>query len=165
MDIKQAIESMTGKSFEKGAIKCPFHAEKTGSFKVKNNYYKCFGCGDSGDIITFIMKFNNIGFIEAIRFADQYFNTHILEEKITIKQQIEERKRKREIENRDKELKTLAEKENELYAELRICNEALRQGVFEPFSDTWCYYNELKMEVEKKISQLEIKKEEICKCI
>ncbi|NCZ86935.1 MAG: DNA primase, partial [Actinobacteria bacterium] len=35
---------------------CPFHAEKTGSFNVRDETgrYKCFGCGASGDVFTFI---------------------------------------------------------------------------------------------------------------
>jgi DNA primase len=38
--------------------KCPFHDEKTPSFKVKpkDNHFKCFGCGAYGDMIDFIVK-------------------------------------------------------------------------------------------------------------
>lgn len=47
---------------------CPFHNEKTPSFKVtdKKGIYKCFGCGESGDAISFVMKNEKLGFIEAI---------------------------------------------------------------------------------------------------
>ena len=42
---------------------CPFHEENTGSFVIfKNNTYKCFGCGEHGDIITFVEKMENIDF-------------------------------------------------------------------------------------------------------
>ena len=47
---------------------CPFHNEKTPSFYVipsKNMYY-CFGCGASGTAITFLMKYNNSSFREAV---------------------------------------------------------------------------------------------------
>lgn len=48
---------------------CPFHNEKTPSFTVfKNNSYYCFGCGESGDSITYIMKTKKIGFIEAVKY-------------------------------------------------------------------------------------------------
>lgn len=35
---------------------CPFHTEKTPSFTVSKERYKCFGCGKSGDVIDFIME-------------------------------------------------------------------------------------------------------------
>ncbi|MDR2268954.1 MAG: DNA primase [Rickettsiales bacterium] len=48
---------------------CPFHNEKTPSFSVNEEMgiFKCFGCGEGGDIITFLMKKNNIGYIDAVR--------------------------------------------------------------------------------------------------
>ena len=48
---------------------CPFHNEKTGSFHVnqKKQIYKCFGCGEGGDVINFIMKIENLDFIEAVK--------------------------------------------------------------------------------------------------
>jgi len=47
---------------------CPFHKEKTQSFSVNPNLgiYKCFGCGEGGDALTFIMKTQNKEFIEVI---------------------------------------------------------------------------------------------------
>lgn len=54
---------------------CPFHKEKTASFNVKDTqnyengggYYKCFGCGASGDAITFIKEIEKISATAAIR--------------------------------------------------------------------------------------------------
>lgn len=47
---------------------CPFHNEKTPSFTVSpdKNIFHCFGCGESGDAIAFIMKYNHLDFREAI---------------------------------------------------------------------------------------------------
>ena len=47
---------------------CPFHEEKTPSFTVvpTKQIYHCFGCGESGGIIDFIMKFDHLAFVEAI---------------------------------------------------------------------------------------------------
>ncbi|MBR5153675.1 MAG: DNA primase [Alphaproteobacteria bacterium] len=47
---------------------CPFHNEKTPSFTVVEDkgFYKCFGCGEGGDIISFTMKLNNMDFRAAI---------------------------------------------------------------------------------------------------
>ncbi len=54
---------------------CPFHSEKTPSFTVSPNkkLYHCFGCGEGGDVIGFIMKKENLDFIGAVKFiADKY---------------------------------------------------------------------------------------------
>ena len=48
---------------------CPFHNEKSGSFSVaphKQMYY-CFGCGAGGNVITFIMEYENFTFVEAVK--------------------------------------------------------------------------------------------------
>ncbi len=47
---------------------CPFHQEKSGSFHVhqEKQFYKCFGCGASGDLIKFVMEYENVTFLEAI---------------------------------------------------------------------------------------------------
>lgn len=48
---------------------CPFHYEKTPSFAINEaeQYYHCFGCGESGDVIKFIEKYENVSFVEAIK--------------------------------------------------------------------------------------------------
>lgn len=48
---------------------CPFHGEKTPSFSVNRarQIYKCFGCGEGGNVITFVMKYENCTFPEALR--------------------------------------------------------------------------------------------------
>lgn len=48
---------------------CPFHNEKTPSFSVNEDkgFYHCFGCGEHGDIISFVMKSENLDFKEAIK--------------------------------------------------------------------------------------------------
>lgn len=47
---------------------CPFHSEKSPSFHVDENkgFYHCFGCGNHGDIIGFVMAMDNLSFIEAV---------------------------------------------------------------------------------------------------
>ncbi len=52
---------------------CPFHAEKTPSFSVHatRQFFHCFGCGQSGDVFTFVQKAENITFPEAVRLVAQ----------------------------------------------------------------------------------------------
>ncbi len=47
---------------------CPFHQEKTPSFSISPDMqrFKCFGCGKSGDVITFLMDYENLDFREAL---------------------------------------------------------------------------------------------------
>ena len=47
---------------------CPFHDEKTPSFTVSphKGFYHCFGCGEHGTAISFLMSYERLGFVEAI---------------------------------------------------------------------------------------------------
>ena len=49
---------------------CPFHNEKSPSFSVsqEKQIYKCFGCGESGNVITFVMKNKNMNFVDAVKY-------------------------------------------------------------------------------------------------
>lgn len=85
----------TGSSF-KGL--CPFHNEKTPSFSVsrERGYFHCFGCHERGDAISFIMKIENLNYVDALKFlAEKYGMT--LEESYTSKENIEKRNRLYEI--------------------------------------------------------------------
>ena len=48
---------------------CPFHNEKTPSFVVypDTQSFYCFGCGAAGDVISFVRKYNNLGYVETIK--------------------------------------------------------------------------------------------------
>ncbi|MFZ9682883.1 MAG: DNA primase [Cephaloticoccus sp.] len=58
---------------------CPFHNEKTPSFHVDpdKGFYKCFGCGKAGDIITFVRETEQLGFTEAVEALGQRFAVEI----------------------------------------------------------------------------------------
>jgi DNA primase len=53
-----------------GALKglCPFHDEKTPSFNVRPGHgtFHCFGCGEGGDVIAFLMKMEHLSFVESV---------------------------------------------------------------------------------------------------
>ena len=67
-----------GKTFE-GL--CPFHTEKTPSFKVNpdRQIYHCFGCGKGGSVITFLMEHEKLSFVDAIRYLAAKANITIRE--------------------------------------------------------------------------------------
>src|SRR4030067_2652754 len=48
---------------------CPFHAEKTPSFSVNQakQIYHCFGCGEGGNVFTFLINHDKLGFTEALK--------------------------------------------------------------------------------------------------
>lgn len=55
---------------------CPFHNEKSPSFSVSQDkqIYKCFGCGEAGNVLTFVMKQKNLNFIEACKLLAERAN-------------------------------------------------------------------------------------------
>src|SRR5213080_2039652 len=64
---------------------CPFHQERTPSFTVTpaRGGFKCFGCGEGGDAISFVEKMEQVDFIGAIEFLAQRFNVQIEYEEIS----------------------------------------------------------------------------------
>lgn len=60
---------------------CPFHEEKTPSFFVNpnTNYWHCFGCGEGGDSISFVMKKEGVDFNTAVRKLAAKFSVHLEE--------------------------------------------------------------------------------------
>lgn len=58
---------------------CPFHDEKTGSFTIwkQKNMYKCFGCGKTGDAITFLMEYDKISYIDAVKRIANYYHIQV----------------------------------------------------------------------------------------
>ena len=77
VDILEIVSSYlpvkrTGKNYK---ALCPFHHEKTPSFVITEDrqMYHCFGCGESGNALSFVMKMENLDFLDAIAFiADRY---------------------------------------------------------------------------------------------
>ena len=60
---------------------CPFHREKTPSFMVhpERQMFKCFGCGEAGDVFSFVMKRERMEFPEAVRLLARRFGVSIPE--------------------------------------------------------------------------------------
>ena len=64
---------------------CPFHNEKTPSFYVSpaKGIYKCFGCGESGTAVGFVMKHENLSYVEALKFLAKKYNIEVVETEVS----------------------------------------------------------------------------------
>ena len=84
---------------------CPFHNEKSPSFSVsgQKQLYHCFGCGAGGNVITFIMEYENYTFLEAVRFLADRAGMTLPEESYSDKE-----KKERDIKTRLLEINKIA---------------------------------------------------------
>ena len=107
---------------------CPFHSEKTPSFSVSpsKSIFKCFGCGVGGDVITFVMKRENLSFPEAVEFLAEKYNVRLEVYKDENKEAREKRNRLYEI-NREAGLHFLknyeASQKTQLYLKNRMLSD------------------------------------------
>src|SRR5689334_24714276 len=71
---------------------CPFHNEKTPSFTVSpsKEIYKCFGCGKSGNTISFLMEHEKYSYVEALRWLANKYNVEIEETESSPEQKIQQ---------------------------------------------------------------------------
>lgn len=76
---------------------CPFHNEKSPSFSVSQSrqMYHCFGCGVGGNVITFVMEYENFNFVEALKFLADRSGMQLPESKGS-----EESRRQADLKNR-----------------------------------------------------------------
>ncbi|HEY9778117.1 MAG TPA: DNA primase [Planktothrix sp.] len=86
---EHVVLKRTGKE-HKG--RCPFHDEKTPSFHVNpdKGIYKCFGCGEGGDVFAFIQKYRGIDFIDSVRELAHKYGVQLVES-VEEKQQYDRR--------------------------------------------------------------------------
>lgn len=71
---------------------CPFHNEKSPSFTVSpsKEIYKCFGCGKSGNTITFLMEHDKLSYVEALRWLAKRYNIEIEETELSPEQKYQQ---------------------------------------------------------------------------
>lgn len=77
---------------------CPFHDEKTPSFTISpaKGIYKCFGCGKSGNSVTFLMEHESISYVDAIRYLAKKYNI-TLEETVATGEEIQKSQEKESL--------------------------------------------------------------------
>jgi len=76
---------------------CPFHAEKTPSFMVNpaRQSFHCFGCGEGGDVFTFMMKYYNLTFPETLKQLAQRYQITLPEKQFSYEDQARAEKRQK----------------------------------------------------------------------
>ncbi|MDQ3393446.1 MAG: CHC2 zinc finger domain-containing protein, partial [Bacteroidota bacterium] len=67
---------------------CPFHHEKSPSFSVApaKGFYKCFGCGKSGDAIQFLIDLEGLSYVEAMLYLAKKYGIEVQEEEQSVEQ-------------------------------------------------------------------------------
>lgn len=102
-----------------GYALCPFHTEKTGSLKVYQQSFYCYGCGSGGDAITFVRRLFDLSFTDAVqKLNDDFLLGLPIGEIPTIRQKRELNRRRVEI-TQEVERKRAAEAERfEAYLDL-----------------------------------------------
>jgi DNA primase len=97
---------------------CPFHQERTPSFTVSpaRGTFKCFGCGEGGDAITFVEKTENVDFVGAIELLARRFGVELEYEQASPEQELKRR--------RDDRLRALLERAAEFYGRMLWVSEA-----------------------------------------
>lgn len=104
LDILTVVQYYGVNLNRQGFAVCPFHGEKSPSFKVfeQSDSYYCFGCGEGGDAIRFVMRMFNLSSIDAVRQLDTDFMLNLpLNKRLTkaeyIQARIEAEKREDDI--------------------------------------------------------------------
>ena len=124
VSLTDVLEKHNIKLNDNGFCCCPFHNEKTPSFSIykEKERYHCFGCGKSGDVITFIMDYYNISFKEAIKKLDEDYRLGLIKSKSEISP-AERRKRQLELDaKREKAEEQRKKEEYSQYAYSRLCD-------------------------------------------
>lgn len=113
-----------------GYINCPFHSEKTGSLKVWDDHWKCFGCGAYGDQISFVRLLLNLNFTEAVEYLNREFRLNLpgIDKPFTAREisQLERARRQHQEKNQIREQLTSRKHECFLFV-LDIYNDLKKQ--------------------------------------
>lgn len=92
-----------------GRIPCPIHNGKDSNFAFKGEYFKCYVCGESGDIISFVMKYFALDFVGALKKLVDDFRLPFDVDGTSDKEEQEKRLRELEIARKKAQAKQEAE--------------------------------------------------------
>jgi DNA primase len=140
-DIVALVESYTRlrKSGSRYTGLCPFHQERTPSFGVspERGTFKCFGCGEGGDAISFVEKHENLDFVGAIEWLADRFGVQLEYEESSPEQDRARRRRERLFQLLDRAAtfyeRHLWESESGAFARDYLASRGLREEVCHEF--------------------------------
>lgn len=127
---------------------CPFHNGKDRNMLVSNNFYKCFVCGESGDIFTFVQRYFGLDFNAACAKINDDFRLGLpIGKKLTRAEENESRlreaERRRKAEEKSQRQQALQDAYEKALAEYAACDTImLRCAPISPatgFSDVFCW--------------------------
>lgn len=116
-----------------GFIRCPFHrGDREASMKVYDRDFHCFGCGENGDVFSFVMKMENCSFSDAFQLLGGTYEhkANDFSKRLAIYKQrkaVEKRRRAAEKEAKERRLNVLL---------ITVYRRYMKQS--EPFTDAWC---------------------------
>lgn len=132
ISMREVVEQYGIKIDRKGFCCCPFHREKTESMKIYKDSYYCFGCGESGDIFTFVQKLEDVDFKTAFKNLGGTYKQHESDYKLKkYKYQLTMRKETERIKKAKKRLLKMQVLEDIHY-------QKLFKKLSPVFSDMWC---------------------------
>lgn len=92
-----AVEHYGVRLNRKDWARCPFHNERTASFQVKDTHFRCFGCGQHGDVIDFVRQLLGLDALGAVRQLDADFHLGLALDGPPTKEERREMKKHRKI--------------------------------------------------------------------
>ncbi len=95
LDLKTVMKDYGVDFNSKGFCRCFMHHEKTASMAIKNQHYKCFGCGAYGDVISFVENYCNVDFKTALVRLDTNYHLGIISHKMTHRERLQAKEDKR----------------------------------------------------------------------
>lgn len=156
--LSDLIIRLTGADIKKGYMLCPFHNEKTASMNINDSkgVFYCFGCGVGGDIFDFIRYYQNLNFIDSLKFIDELYCLRLFNQKISAKMLFNGRRaqiqQNKKIEEENKKIEEFNRLEDSLIQEIRL-NELFMKKL-KSLSDDWYYCLEQLATAEIKLDVL-----------
>lgn len=136
---------------------CPFHNEKTPSFSVSQikQHYFCYGCGEGGDVIEFIRKYNQLSFEEAVSFLAKNAGLEYL-----LEEEVQEKKPKRILLTKEEKKLLGVSSENRSYTVIGMSYTPPKKKKIVEKSENGCVFGEkIRDPLGKMLPNKEMQKE------
>lgn len=156
VNVIELVRSRGIRANRSGMVCCPFHGDKRPSMKVYKDGFKCFACGENGNAIDFVMKYDGLSFKDAFIYLGGTYETMTRAERVNAELHRQEEARKRaEAEERERKIKS------ELSYLISLCRKGVE--ISRPCSNDWCVFKEELDRALRLWTYLYIENEEVSK--